>query len=131
MESPRLADVVNVPVVSPMRFTPLRLARSGSSTAPPLVIWSAEPCPSPFRPWKLVKVGRLSWLPVPSLSNSTGPPLTWGNAGRFTMAPARAWTWVQELPLVVSSLIAASLGSESTLPVPVACNVSVVPTTPV
>ena len=42
MESPRLAEIVNVPVASPTRLTPLILARSGSIRLPPLVIWSED-----------------------------------------------------------------------------------------
>ena len=39
---PRLDEMVNVPVESPMRLTPLICERSGSTTVPPLVIWSDE-----------------------------------------------------------------------------------------
>ena len=66
--------MVNVPVASPMRFTPLRPLRLGSITVPPLEAWSVEAV-QPLTSLKRVRAGTFSTLLAPSLFRTTVPVL--------------------------------------------------------
>ena len=116
-----------VPLASTTTSAPPMLVRAEAVSVPPPSAWSVVALFCPAGPTRLVRVPMSSLPPVPLLRKRTGPPLTWAKAGSSMSPLLIASTWVKELVWVVSVVIVASAGRDSTLPAPLAWRTSAAP----